>query len=259
MIVATWNVNGMRARMPRLKEWLAERQPDVVCLQELKLVDDEFPHQELATLGYRAVCQGQQSWNGVAVLAREQPEKRLTELPGAGEAGARFIAARVAGIEVVSVYVPNGKTIDHVDFGLKLTWLDRLAAYLETRADRDAPLLVAGDINVCPTDLDSFGGESFRGTIFHTEIERKLVARIRGAGLVDLFRTKYPDEPGFSFWDYRAGSFHKKEGMRIDMLFATPALADRVRDVVVDREYRKKSKASGAVPSDHAPVYATLD
>lgn len=258
MILATWNVNGIRARWVRLREWLEERQPDVACLQELKAVEEEFPYDELRALGYEAVTACQPGWNGVAILAKTKPELIASELPGAEREGARFIAAKVGDFEITSVYVPNGKTVLHEDFPAKLAWLDRLAEHLEARPTTSAPLLVAGDINVCSTDLDSFGGEKFRGTIFHTDKERERVARIRAAGLSDLFRDRYPDDPGFSFWDYRAGAFHKKLGMRIDLLLASPAIAQRVSEVVVDREFRKKSKVSGAVPSDHAPVYARL-
>jgi exodeoxyribonuclease III len=258
VLVATWNVNGIRARSQRLAEWLAERQPDVACLQELKIPTEDFPHLELRAAGYHAVLEGQQSWNGVAIIAKERPELVLRELPGAAEGGARFVVAKVGALEVASVYVPNGKTIAHPDYQMKLTWLDRLAAHVESRADRDAPLLVGGDFNVCCADLDSYGGARLAGTIFHTDAERALIERLRAAGLVDLFRVKYPEAPGFSWWDYRAGSFHKNEGMRIDLLFATPAIADRVEDVYVDRDYRKKGKTSGAVPSDHAPVVAVL-
>lgn len=258
MLIATWNVNGIRARSLRLAEWLADRRPDVVCLQELKIVEADFPHLELQAAGYHAVLAGQQSWNGVAVLAREKPELVLRELGGATDAGARFVVARTGGMEVASVYVPNGKTVAHDDYRLKLRWLESLASHLETRADRSVPMILGGDFNVCTTDLDSYGGVRFAGHIFHTREERMLVARIQAAGFSDLFRAKYPDTPGFSWWDYRAGSFHKNEGMRIDLLFATSDLAARVKDVYVDRDYRKKSKA-GAVPSDHAPVVAVLD
>lgn len=258
MLIATWNVNGIRARSQRLAEWLLERKPDIACLQELKVVEDDFPHLELRSAGYHAVLTSQQSWNGVAVIARERPELVLRELAGQGEAGARFVVAKVGPIEVASVYVPNGKTVDHTDYGMKLKWLERLAVHVETRADKNAPLVLGGDFNVCQTDMDSFGGVHFKGQIFHTDQERTLMDRFRSAGLTDLFRKKYPDVAGFSFWDYRAGSFHKNQGMRIDLLLATEALAVRVKDVYVDRDYRKKSKA-GAVPSDHAPVIAVLD
>jgi exodeoxyribonuclease-3 len=260
VLLATWNVNGIRARSQRLAEWLAERQPDIVCLQELKIVETEFPHLELRASGYHAVVSGQQSWNGVAVLAKERPEIVMRELPGAAEAGARFVVAKVHGIEVASAYIPNGKTTSHPDYKMKLAWLESLALHVEARArgGSDVPLLVGGDFNVCPTDLDSYGGARFKGHIFHTDEERALVARLRGAGLVDLYRAKYPETIGFSWWDYRAGAFHKNEGMRLDMLFASPSLANRVKDVFVDRDYRKKGK-TGAVPSDHAPVVAVLD
>jgi len=259
VLVATWNVNGIRARAARLAEWLAERKPDIACLQELKIVEEEFPHLELRASGYHAVLVGQQGWNGVAVIARERPEAVVRELPGVAESGARFLVARAQGIEVASVYVPNGKSVAHPDYRVKLSWLEALASFVETRADRDGPLVLGGDFNVCPTDADSFGGVRLRGRVHHTDEERALVARLRAAGLVDLYRTRYPDDPGFSWWDYRAGSFHKNQGMRIDLLLATPAVASRVRDVFVDREYRKKGKSSGSIPSDHAPVVAVLD
>jgi exodeoxyribonuclease-3 len=259
VLLATWNVNGIRARSQRLAEFLADRSPDVVCLQELKIVEEEFPHLELRASGYHAVLSGQQGWNGVAVIAKERPELVTRELPGAAELGARFLLAKVAGIEVASIYVPNGKTVSHADYRMKLTWLECLAKHVESRADKNAPLVLGGDFNVCWTDLDSYGGLRFKGRIFHTDEERALIDRLRTAGLVDLFRSRYPDEPGFSWWDYRAGSFHKKEGMRIDLLFATPVVASRVKDVYVDRDYRKKGKASGSIPSDHAPVVAVLD
>lgn len=183
----------------------------------------------------------------------------MKELPGAAEHGARFIAAKVAGIEVVSVYIPNGKSTSHPDFKLKLEWLGTLAKHVEERADKNAPLVVAGDFNVCFTDNDSYGGVRFKGKCHHTDEERALVARLRDAGMVDLFRAKYPDQITYTWWDYRAGCFHKNEGMRLDLLWATPTVAERVKDVFVDREYRKKHKVSGAIPSDHAPVVAVLD
>jgi exodeoxyribonuclease-3 len=259
VLIATWNVNGIRARSQRLTEFLAERQPDVVCLQELKIVEDEFPHLELRAAGYEAVLVGQQGWNGVAVIAKQQPEVVIRELPGAADSGARFLSAKVCGLEIASIYVPNGKMISHADYKVKLGWLERLASHVEARADKEAPFVLGGDFNVCWTDLDSYGGAKMKGRIFHTDEERALVDRLRAAGLVDLYRARYPDEPGFSWWDYRAGSFHKKEGMRLDMLLATPVVAKRVKDVYVDRDYRKKGKPSGSIPSDHAPVIAVLD
>jgi exodeoxyribonuclease-3 len=228
-------------------------------LQELKVAENDFPHLDLLAQGYHAVIAGQPSWNGVAVLAKTRPELVTRDLPGANEAGARFIVARVGEFEVASVYIPNGKTLTHADYQVKLAWLENLANYMDARVARGdkTPLLVGGDFNVCRLDLDSYGGASAAGRIFHTDAERARVARLGGAGLKDLYREKYPDTPGFSWWDYRAGSFHKNAGMRLDMLFASPDLAARVSDVYVDRDYRKKGK-SGSVPSDHAPVVAVV-
>lgn len=222
----------------------------------------ELPQLELRAAGYHAVLACQPGWNGVAVLAKERPAIVSRELPGAGAHGARFVVAKVAGLELASIYVPNGKTVNHPDYQMKLAWLDCLAGHVEERRGnqegRGTPLVVAGDLNVCPTDLDSFGGSRFKGRNLHTDAERALLERLSRAGLVDLFRAKYPDAPGDSWWDCRAGSFHRQEGMRIDLLLASSAVAERVEDVYVDCEYRKKGKASGPIPSDHAPVVAVL-
>jgi exodeoxyribonuclease-3 len=258
VLLATWNVNGIRARSQRFFEWLSERKPDIACLQELKIVEDDFPHLELRAAGYQATLVGQQGWNGVAVIARERPELVARELPGAAEAGARFVVAKAMGVEIASIYVPNGKSVAHADYRLKLSWLDHLAQWAEARTDKTAPFAMCGDFNVCPTDLDSYGGVTFQGKIHHTKEERALVERLHAAGLVDTFRTRYPDEPGYSWWDYRAGHFHKKLGMRIDLVLASSSLASRVTEVYVDRDYRKKGKESGSIPSDHAPVVAML-
>ena len=259
MIVATWNVNGVRARAQRLLEWLGERQPDVACLQELKVKEDEFEHEVVERAGYKAAIVGQPGWNGVAVLAREPPQIAQRGLEGEAEAGARFVVARAAGLEIASAYIPNGKTTKDPEFRMKLKWLEALASWVESRRDASAPFVLAGDFNVCTTDLDSYVGERGRGTIFHTDEERALVGRIAKAGLVDVYRAKYPTEPGYSWWDYRMGAFHRKLGMRLDLIFASEPVARRVKDVYVDRDFRKKSKLSGALPSDHAPVVAVLE
>jgi exodeoxyribonuclease-3 len=221
--------------------------------------DEEFEHDVLRASGYHAATLGQAGWNGVAVLARGTPEVITRGLPGAPDGwGARFISVKTNGLEVASVYVPNGKTLSNPEYKGKLSWLEALAKHVESRADRAAPFVLAGDFNVCTTDLDSWLGARAHGTIFHTDEERALMGRLGSAGLVDLFRAKYPSEPGFSWWDYRAGAFHKKLGMRLDLLLVTEVVAKRLKDVFVDREYRKKSKLSGALPSDHAPVIADL-
>lgn len=238
-------------------EWLAERKPDVVCLQELKIDDTQFPALELRAAGYHAVNFGQPSWNGVAVLTKEPAQEIVRGLEGAPDMGARLVSAKVGDLEVASVYVPNGKTIAHEDFPRKLEWLAALGAFLERRAPA-GKFILGGDFNLCPTDLDSYDPVGMRGQIFHTEEERARYGRFMQAGMVDLFVHKRPGEQTFTWWDYRAGAFHKKHGLRIDFLLGTPDIAARIRDIYVDREYRKKSK-EGAAPSDHAPVVVDIE
>jgi exodeoxyribonuclease-3 len=255
--VATWNVNGLKARLDFLLHWLRERQPDVVGLQELKLADEQFPRAELEAVGYRAVCHGQKSWNGVAVLSREPAEVVQRGLPGQEEIGARLLSARVGELVFSSVYVPNGKHTGHEDFPRKLAWLDALAAHLAARREAAPRQVVAGDFNLCPGALDSWNEEGLRGQIFHTDAERACFRRLLETGLVDLFRARHPEARSFSWWDYRGGAFHRGQGLRIDFLLASAPLAARVREVAIDRDWRKKHE--GLIPSDHAPVWADLD
>jgi len=262
--IATWNINGVRARLPFVVRWLDERRPDVVAVQETKVPDASFPHEALREAGYRARAHGEKGFNGVALLAREEVE--LVEprpgLPGQEELGARLLVARVRGpgigeLDVASVYVPNGKHTGHRDFGRKLVWLDALHEHLEAAVGTDRPLVVGGDFNVVPTALDTWNEEELRGAIFHTDEERERFARLLGLGLRDLFRETHPELQAFSWWDYRGGAFHRKQGLRIDFLLASPELATRVQTVEIDREYRKKK--DGLTASDHAPVWADLE
>jgi exodeoxyribonuclease-3 len=256
MRVATWNVNGLRARLEFVLGWLEERQPDVVGLQELKLSDDLFPRDAFAALGYRAAVHGQKSWNGVAILAREEPRITQRGLPGQEDFGARLLSAEVAGLSFTTVYCPNGKHLGHDDFPRKLVWFDALAAHLGERADPGLAAIVCGDLNICPAPLDSWNEAELKGSIFHTEQERARFRALLERGFVDLFRELRPDTQAFSWWDYRGGAFHRKQGLRIDFLLASRALLERVRAVEIDREWRKKHQ--GLTPSDHAPVWAEL-
>jgi exodeoxyribonuclease-3 len=263
MRIATWNVNGLRARLDLLRLWLRTRQPDVLGIQELKLTDEQFPHAELAEAGYRAVCHGQKGWNGVAVLSREGLAAECLQLglPGQAEFGARLVSVRVGGadgLRFTSVYVPNGKDVSHEDFPRKLAFLDALTAHLAPGGRADpAPAAVCGDFNLVPSALDTWDEARLRGTIFHTDEERSRFARLIAGGYTDLFRAAHPEAREFSWWDYRAGAFHKGQGLRIDFLLGTPALAARLRSVSIDREWRKKQE--GLIASDHAPVIAELD
>jgi exodeoxyribonuclease-3 len=257
MRVATWNVNGLRARLDFFLGWLRARQPDVVGLQELKLTEEQFPHPELEAEGYRAVVHGQKAWNGVAIVSREAAEVSERGLPGQEEQGARFLTASVCDLSFTTAYIPNGKSVGHEDFPRKLEWLDALVAHFRERHEAGRPALLTGDFNLCPAAIDSWNEAGLVGGIFHTDEERARFRALLVGGLRDVFREMHPDTQAFSWWDYRGGAFHRKQGLRIDFLLATDGLAARVRSVEIDRDYRKKKE--GLIPSDHAPVIADLD
>lgn len=263
MRVATFNCNSINARLDFVLDFLETRKPDVVCLQELKLDDDAFPRAAFADAGFSAFTHGQSQWNGVAVLLRreilggETPGIVQSGLPGQEAHGARLVTVRALGGTFTSVYVPNGKSVGHPDFPMKLAWLDALADHLDRAIDADEPAIVGGDFNLCPADLDSHAPDAFRGRIFHTDDERARWARIKGTKLFDLFREKEPELQGFSWWDYRAGCFHKKQGLRIDFLLGTKTVLDRTTSVLADRDFRKKR--NDRTPSDHCPVHADID
>ena len=256
MRVATWNVNGLRARQDLVRLWLRERKPDLVGLQELKLPDEQFPHDAFREEGYLAATHGQKSWNGVAVLSREPVEVLQVGLPGQEELGARLLAVRARDLDFTTLYCPNGKHTGHEDFPRKLAWLDALAAHLEARRGAGRPAVVCGDLNLCPAPIDSWNEAELSGSIFHTDAERARFQRLLAAGFVDVFRRLHPDEQAFSWWDYRGGAFHRRQGLRIDLLLASSEAAERATRAEIDREWRKKK--DGLIPSDHAPVVVDL-
>lgn len=256
MRIATWNVNGLRARIDFVLHWLEARHPDVVGFQELKLTDEQFPHDAFEKVGYRALTHGQKSWNGVAVLSREPVQLVQAGLPGQEDFGARLLTAEIGGVEFTTVYVPNGKSVDHDDFPRKLAWLDALASHMSERDGADRAAVLCGDFNVVPAALDSWDEVGHAGQIFHTEVERERIARFTDGAWVDLFRAAHPELQAFSWWDYRGGSFHRGHGLRIDFLLGTRAVAERVSHVEIDRDYRKKK--DGLTASDHCPVFADL-
>lgn len=256
MRVATWNINGLRARFDFVLHWLRARQPDIVGIQELKVDDEKFPYDELEAEGYHAAVHSQKAWNGVAILSRLPISIRQKGLPGQEDFGARLISADVDGLSFTTVYCPNGKNVEHPDYPRKLAWFDALADYLEDRRSPSDPTILCGDFNICPSPLDTWNEPRLEGKIHHTPAERARFQRFLDWGLVDVFRERFPDDRRFSWWDYRAGSFHKNEGMRIDLMLASPTVRDRVREVTIDRDYRKKKE--GLIASDHAPVIADL-
>lgn len=257
MRIATWNINGLRARLDYLCLWLEQRRPDIVGLQELKTRDDAFPYDAFQALGYHALVHGEKAWNGVAILSREPAELLHQGLAGQEDFGSRLLSARIGSLVFETVYCPNGKTLDHADFPRKLAWFDGLLEHWRTYHEPDQQVVLCGDFNIVPQALDSWRGEAGDGTLFHTVEERRRLEALMALGLHDLYRNARPDEQAFSWWDYRGGAFHRGHGLRIDLLLGTEAVRRRLSDAVIDRDFRKKQ--DGLTASDHAPVYADLD
>jgi exodeoxyribonuclease-3 len=255
MRIVTWNVNSLRVRLPRLLALLAQHEPDAVCLQETKCTADGFPEAELAQAGYAAVHHSGGRWAGVALLARSPlvPADPLCRLPGEPTpAEARWCEASIGGVRFASVYVPNGRALDSPEFPRKLAFLDAIAARAE--AVRGRPLLIAGDFNIAPADRDVYDPAAFVGSTHVTPEERGRLEAILDQGLLDAYRHRHPSEVQFTWWDYRAGHFHRGLGLRIDLALLSADLADRELSCGIDRDYRKGTK-----PSDHAPLLLELE
>ena len=255
MRFATWNVNSIKARLPRLLEWLDATKPDVLCLQETKVAADAFPSAEVGELGYATAEYGQGRWNGVALLSRiglDDVRRGFAGEPGYPDPEARAISALSGGIRFMSVYVPNGRTPDDPHYTYKLSWLAALRTALATDVAA-GPLVVAGDFNVAPTDDDVWDPRVFAGATHVTPPEREALAGIRAVGLRDVVGRPLKGDHPFTYWDYRAGMFHQNKGMRIDLVLASDPVAGRITDAYVDRDARK-----GKGPSDHAPIVVDL-
>ncbi len=254
MKVATWNLNSIRARLERLLAWLAAHQPDVICLQELKVADDEFPTEAVEAAGYHAVVHGQRTYNGVAILSRlPMSDIEVGLRDGVEDPQARLISARVRGVKIYSAYFPNGGEVGSEKFAYKLAWMERLRAYLEKHASRDEPLLLCGDMNVAPDDRDVARPEEWKDTVLCHPDARAALRRFYEQGLVDTFRLHHPDGGFYSWWDYRQLGFPKNNGLRIDHILASAPLSKRCTETSIDREARK-----GKQPSDHVPAMATF-
>lgn len=256
MLIASWNVNSLNARMPRVEEWLARVQPDVLCLQETKMTDAQFPGMDFQRLGYDSIHHGEGRWNGVAILSRVGIDDAVFGFDDGDEpdTDARLAWATCGGVRIGTVYVPNGRQVGHDHYRYKLAWLARLRAHLDAHHDPDELLVLLGDWNIAPADIDVWDPAAFAGSTHVTGPERDALERIRQWGLVDTLRERYPQPGIYSYWDYRAGDFHQRRGMRIDFLLSSRALAARSRADLVDRNARKGSK-----PSDHAPVMGLFD
>lgn len=255
MRIATWNVNSLKARLPRVEEWIAYAAPDILCLQETKCSDGAFPALAFQALGYDAVHVGEGRWNGVAILSRQGLEDVQPGFADGGDSTeARLVWATCGGIRVASVYVPNGRAVGSTHYEAKLAWLGRLARSLELGEKPSEPVVVCGDFNVAPDDRDVWDATKLHGNTHVSPPEREAVGRLLSWGLVDVFRRRYDDAGLYSWWDYRAGDFHQHRGLRIDLVLATAPLADRATFALIDRFARK-----GKLPSDHAPVLADFD
>jgi exodeoxyribonuclease III len=260
MRLATWNVNSLKTRLERVLAWTERHQPDVLAMQETKLTDEQAPALDFKALGYQLVHHGPGRWNGVAIASRIGLADVVTGIPtpdGWTDDGGRFLAATAGPLRVVTIYVPNGRVVGSEFYLAKLEWLQRLSRWLDD-TDPDTELVLVGDFNVAPTDEDVWDASAVHGATHVSPAEREAVARLREWGLVDVVRKFHPESGFFTWWDYRAGHFHKNFGMRIDHVYVTQALAARAAGAERDREARKKTTFPG-VPSDHAPVIADFE
>jgi exodeoxyribonuclease-3 len=255
MRIATWNVNSIRIRLPRLLSWLESSGPDVVCLQETKVTDDIFPTAEIEALGYRCLINGQKTYNGVAILSKLEFADPLTQLPGDdGDVERRMLAVTVSGARIINVYAPNGQALGSSKYSYKLDWYRRLRAYLDSASSPDKDVLICGDFNIAPEDRDVWDPEKWRGQVLFSEPEKDALKNLMAWGLVDSFRLHRSEGGLYTWWDYRAGAFHRGWGLRIDHILVSNSLAKRCTSVEIDRNERKGEK-----PSDHAPVIASFD
>jgi exodeoxyribonuclease III len=256
MRIATWNVNSLKVRMPRVEEWLAYARPDILCLQETKLSDATFPHLAFSALGYESVHHGDGQWNGVAILSRLGIDDVVAGFcePIERDSDTRVMTARCGETVVTSVYVPNGRAVDSDHYRYKLAWLAKLREHLGLVGSPDDRMVVCGDFNIAPDDRDVWDPAAFVGSTHVTAPERDALTELEGWGLVDAFRELYPDDRLYTYWDYRAGDFHEHRGMRIDLMLVTRPLARALEWGIVDRNARK-----GKLPSDHAPVFVDVE
>ena len=253
MKLAAWNVNSLKVRLPQLLDWLAEQQPDALCLQETKLEDHHFPQGEIEAAGYHAVFSGQKTYNGVALLARQKPTDVVCGNPLLADAQKRLLAATVGGLRVVCAYMPNGQAVGSDKYAYKLDWLDALHDWLGQQLDAYPRLALAGDFNIAPEDRDVHDPAAWAGQILCSDAERAAFQRLLALGLQDSFRLFDQPPLSFSWWDYRMLGFQKNRGLRIDHILLSAPLAERCSAAGIDREMRKRER-----PSDHAPVIAEI-
>ncbi len=254
MKIASWNVNSLKVRLPQVLDWLRERQPDILALQETKLTDPDFPTLDIASAGYQAAFAGQKTYNGVAVLSRLPLGETIANLPGLDDPQRRVLGVTIGGVRVINLYVPNGQSVGSDKYAYKLNWLDKLAQWLETELAHHPRLIALGDFNIAPEDRDVHDPAAWAGQILCSDAERAAFQRLLDLGLQDAFRRFPQEENIFSWWDYRAAGFRRNLGLRIDHLLLSPALAATCTACWVDKAPRRLER-----PSDHAPVIAEFD
>jgi exodeoxyribonuclease-3 len=251
--IATWNVNSIRQRLAHVKDWLAAERPDVLALQEIKTVTENFPAAEFEALGYHSVADGQKAYNGTALLSRVGPSEIARGMPRFEDEQKRVLAASCDGVRVFSLYVPNGQSVGSDKYEYKLRWLTALRDHLREELVRHPKIAIVGDFNIAPEDRDVHDPEEWRGQVLCSDAEREKLAALFALGFVDVFRRFEQPDKAFSWWDYRAGAFRRNRGLRIDLVLASPALAAGCAGSGIDIGPRRREQ-----PSDHAPVWATF-
>lgn len=252
--IATWNVNSIKVRLPHVLSWLKEHQPDVIGLQELKLASEFFPHAELAELGYHSVANGQKTYNGVAIISRQKPDDAIHAFPSLEDPQRRVLAVTIQGIRMINLYVPNGENLTSAKYQYKLNWLEHLQEFLAAERTKYPKLIILGDFNIAPEDIDVHDANAWRDQVLCSAPERTAFQNLLRAELVDCFRFKNPNEQHFSWWDYRLNAFKRNIGLRIDHILASHTLVNQCENCYIDKASRALER-----PSDHAPVVAEFN
>lgn len=255
--IATWNVNSLRVRLPQLRDWIAglgDDAPTIIALQETKLIDEDFPIEEISNLGYQVAFAGQRTYNGVAVLSRDPIEVITRDIPNLEDPQRRVLAVKTRGLTVIDLYVPNGQSVDSDKYRYKLDWLSALHTWLHILEPKTTPMVVLGDFNIAPEDRDVHDPDAWAGKVLVSDPERAALSKLLATGLVDVFRSFEQAERSFSWWDYRAAGFRRNLGLRIDLILASPPLAARCVKSWIDKDPRRAER-----PSDHTPVLAQFE
>ena len=254
MKIATWNVNSMKVRLPHVVEWLQNHEPDVLVLQEIKQLTENFPTEALQEIGYHSIASGQKTYNGVAVISKSPATNPVTDFPDLDDPQRRILASTVDGIRIVDLYIPNGSEVGSEKYEYKLNWLKSLRNFLEAEMQRHENVVVLGDFNIAPADADVYDPEKWGDAILCSPLEREALGKLFDLGLTDVFRKFEHPEGTFSWWDYRAAGFRRNAGLRIDLILTSDGMTERCKASYVDKEPRAWER-----PSDHAPVVAEFD